>query len=518
MSKDLIIGIDAGTSVIKSIAFDLSGKQIATAAVPNRYFTSKDGAATQPLDQTWQDCAYSLNQLGDKIPELADRVAAAAVTGQGDGTWLIDKDTRPVGDAWLWLDARAGSKAEALRKHPSDIARFKRTGTGLNACQQGTQLAYMMTHFPEQINQAETAFHCKDWLYHNFTGVRATDPSEGCFTFGDYQTGCYSSDVIDFYNLGTYSSLIPPICDGVQTHHPMTRSAAKQTGLLAGTPIVLGYVDIVCSALGAGAYEPGVSVGCTIVGSTGVHIRAQKSAEIKLNCDLKSGYAMVMPIEGIAAQLQTNMASTLNLDWVLGLAEQIAGSLGVNVEKDFFLKLVDDWIVNAQPASLLYHPYISNAGERGPFIDHTASSSFLGLSSNHQFGDLVRGTIEGLGFAARDCYTAMGKVPQEVRLTGGAARSKGLREILSATLGTPVRQSTREETGASGAAMIAAVSLGVFNTMDLCLEEWVTPMLDEQEKPVLELTNKYNRHFPKYISARQALQPIWHQLSNSKGH
>ena len=197
------------------------------------------------------------------------------------------------------------------------------------------------------------------------------------------------------------------------------------------------------------------------------------------------------------------MASTLNLDWVLGLAEQIAGSLGVNVEKDFFLKLVDDWIVNAQPASLLYHPYISNAGERGPFIDHTASSSFLGLSSNHLFGDLVRGTIEGLGFAARDCYTAMGKVPQEVRLTGGAARSKGLREILSATLGTPVRQSTREETGASGAAMIAAVSLGVFNTMDLCLEEWVTPMLDEQEKPVLELTNKYNRHFPKYISARQ---------------
>jgi erythritol kinase len=80
MSKDLIIGIDAGTSVIKSIAFDLSGKQIATAAVPNRYFTSKDGAATQPLDQTWQDCAYSLNQLGDKIPELADRVAAVAVT------------------------------------------------------------------------------------------------------------------------------------------------------------------------------------------------------------------------------------------------------------------------------------------------------------------------------------------------------------------------------------------------------------------------------------------------------
>ena len=56
MSKNLIIGIDAGTSVIKSVAFDLTGRQIAVASVPNRYTTAEDGSATQPLDQTWNDC------------------------------------------------------------------------------------------------------------------------------------------------------------------------------------------------------------------------------------------------------------------------------------------------------------------------------------------------------------------------------------------------------------------------------------------------------------------------------
>lgn len=68
MSKNLIIGIDAGTSVIKSVAFDLTGRQIAVASVPNRYATAEDGSATQPLDQTWNDCVRSLRQLAEAVP------------------------------------------------------------------------------------------------------------------------------------------------------------------------------------------------------------------------------------------------------------------------------------------------------------------------------------------------------------------------------------------------------------------------------------------------------------------
>lgn len=516
MSKDLIIGIDAGTSVIKSIAFDLGGKQLAAAAVPNRYTTGAGGAATQPLDQTWEDCALSLRKLAEMVPDLANRVVAASVTGQGDGTWLVDKSNRPVGDAWLWLDARAGQTAETFRQRNDDIARFLQTGTGLNACQQGAQLAHMRATEPDRLDQATTAFHCKDWLYLNLTGIRATDPSEACFTFGDFKTRNYADDVIGFYDLDKHASLLPPIYDGTETHHPLSKSAATQTGLLEGTPIVLGFVDVVSSALGAGAYEPHTSVGCTIVGTTGVHIRAAHSSNIVLNTELKSGYVMLMPIPGVAAQLQSNMAGTLNLDWVLGIAHQVAVSLKMDVEKEHLLGLIDTWVANAAPASLLYHPYISDAGERGPFIDHTARASFVGLNANHGFGDLVRGTMEGLGFAARDCYGAMGQLPDEVRLTGGAARSKGLREIHSATLSAPVRQSTREEAGAAGAAMIAAVSVGVYDNMENCLNDWVTPLLGAPEAPDPELSETYNSLFPAYVAAREALQPIWHTMADRK--
>src|SRR5476649_641742 len=131
--RDLLVGIDAGTSVIKAVAFDLAGRQIAVASVPNRYTTSADGAAFQSLDQTWADCAQTLRDLGAKVEGLARRTAAVAVTGQGDGTWLVGKGDAPVADAWLWLDARAAQTTRKLRAAPADQSRFESTGTGLAA-------------------------------------------------------------------------------------------------------------------------------------------------------------------------------------------------------------------------------------------------------------------------------------------------------------------------------------------------------------------------------------------------
>ena len=73
---DIIIGIDAGTSVVKAVAFDLNGRQLDSAAVRNKYETGEHGAVTQSLSQTWEDCAKALRGLADKIPNLSERTAA----------------------------------------------------------------------------------------------------------------------------------------------------------------------------------------------------------------------------------------------------------------------------------------------------------------------------------------------------------------------------------------------------------------------------------------------------------
>ncbi|MAW86618.1 MAG: carbohydrate kinase [Phyllobacteriaceae bacterium] len=514
MGGDLIIGIDAGTSVIKSIAFDLSGRQVAVASTPNRYTVRPDGAAFQPLADTWDDCARTLRELGAKVPDLASRTVGLAVTAQGDGTWLVGKDNEPVADGWLWLDARAAPVVRRLRQTDADAARFAKTGSGLNACQMGTQLVRMKEIMPEAVDRAEVALHCKDWLYLNFTGIRACDPSEANFTFGDFRTRRYDDEVIEALGLSGERRLLPEIVDGSQVTHPLSEAAAKATGLKAGTPVSLGYVDVACTALGGGIYTAGAEAGCTIIGSTGMHMRATTPDRVHLNAG-RTGYVMCLPVPGLVAQIQSNMAATLNIDWLLKVASDLMADMGKPVDHRDLIAHIDTWIAAAEPGRGLYHPYISEAGERGPFVDNAARASFIGLSSSHRFPDLVRAVIEGLGLAARDCYDAMGAMPGEIRLTGGAARSKALRAIFSASVNAAVRTSAREEAGAAGAAMMAAVANGVHETMDACIAEWVTPLLGEAEAPDSALASVYARTYPAYRASREALAPVWAQLSET---
>ncbi len=512
MRKDILIGVDSGTSVVKSVAFDLTGQQLASASVPNRYLQLPDGTASQPLAQTWDDCVTTLRELGEKIQDLAQRTAAMAVTGQGDGTWLVGKNDVPVGDAWLWLDSRSAPTVQQMRGTADDLLRFEKTGSGLNSCQQGTQLAHMQSAIPEFLQGVETAFHCKDWLYLKLTGERVTDPSEATFTFGNFRTRQYDDDVIALLGLAGKRSLLPPIIDGSKDTHSLSADASRQTGLLQGTPVSLGFVDVVCTAMGAGIYTQGVDAGCSIIGSTGMHMRVVADRDVTLNPN-RTGYVMVLPVPGIVSQAQSNMAATLNIDWILGMVSELLTDLGSELSKSQLLDKVAHWASLSKPGSLLYHPYISEAGERGPFVNNTARAGFTGLNTSHRFPDMLRAVLEGLGMAANDCYCAMGDKPAEIRLTGGAARSDVMREILSASIDTPVRYSSRGEAGAAGAAMMAAVALGAFDSMDACVDTWVTPLLSELELPDPGLAQTYRNLFPEYLAIREALEPVWNSMA-----
>src|ERR1700685_3888198 len=161
MTRDILLGIDAGTSVIKAVAYSLGGEQIAVAARPNVYQTLGGGQVEQDMHRTWADCAATLRELTERVPDLARRVAAAA---------------EPVGGGLLWLASRAAGltsdylKTDAYREH------YARTGSGLNACMASAQLAWMKRWQPDRIARAATCFHCKDWLYFKLTGARVTDP------------------------------------------------------------------------------------------------------------------------------------------------------------------------------------------------------------------------------------------------------------------------------------------------------------------------------------------------------
>lgn len=508
MRQDLLIGIDAGTSVIKAVAFDTAGQQMAVATRPNLYHTLDNGGVEQDMRRTWSDAAEVVAELSEKIENLADRAVALSVTGQGDGTWLVDADGEPVHDGWLWLDARAATEAQQIAESDGIDEIYRQTGTGVNVCQMRTHLRWMQRHAPELLDQAETAFHCKDWLYFCLTGVRAGDPSESVFTFGDFRVRDYSDVVIEAMGLGGVRRLLPPIVDGSKDSHPLTASAARTTGLPQGLPVILGYVDVACSALGAGIYDPEIRPGLTILGSTGMHIIRVPSADaVKLNAE-RSGYTMTFPSSSYL-QIQTNMVATINLDWWLELGCDLLASQGISRTRRDLLDGLDEQVLATKPRSLLFHPYISHAGERGPFTEPVARASFTGLDQKVRWIDMARSIYDGLALATRDCYTAMGPIPPEIRLTGGAARSLAMKKILADALGVPVRGVDQAEAGAAGAVMLAAVQQGIYPDIASCSEAWLTPRLQDSLPPDASLTASYNHLFKAYIDTRQAMPAIW---------
>ena len=513
MTRPVVIGLDAGTSVIKAVAFASDGTNLAAAAVPNRWQAVAGGGAEQDMAATWAATAATLRQLAERLPGLERRAVALAVTGQGDGTWLVDRDGDPVGPALLWLDARAARIAAALRARSKDPERFAATGTGLAACQQGPQLRWLAEHRPEVLDAAATAFHCKDWLYLRLTGDRATDPSEAALSFGDFRTRDYSRAVLEALGLQDRRHLLPEIVDGTGRHGALSPAAARATGLAAGTPVVLGYIDIVCSALGAGLLDRTGAAGTSIVGSTGMHMRlVRDAAAVTLPAD-RTGYTIAFPAPGAVAQMQSNLAATLNLDWVLDLMAGILAGEGIRRERHELLAGLDRMLEATTPGTLLFHPYISEGGERGPFVDGDARAAFLGLSTRHGHADLVRAVLEGIAFAARDCYAAMGPLPREIRLSGGGARSAMLRQMMAAVLGATVRTVAREEAGAAGAAMMAAVCLGIHSDMQTCADRWVGPHLGPAMEPDSSLAAVYGGLFPAYRAARAAMPPVWRALA-----
>ena len=522
MASDLIIGVDAGTSVIKAVAFDLDGCQIAVASTPNRVLSGADGAAEQDMATTWADTAATLRALGERVPDLAARAVAMATTGQGDGTWLIDADGRPVGPAMLWLDARASREVQALRQTPAAQVIAARAGNALTPSMQSGQLLWLKAHQPERLARAATAMHCKDWLYFKATGVRATSPCEGVYTFGDFKRLNYDDEILTLLGLGNYKRLLPPIVDGTRQHAPLTRSAAAEAGLREGLPVVLPLMDVPLCVLGAGgvAFDAQGAlrrVGCSVLGSTGMHGWVTDDLEGFVPSGA-AGYTIAMPLPGMRVRLVSHMAATLNIDWLLkllaGAAELASGTALPRAE---MLARLEAQVLAAAPGQAIYHPYIAESGERGPFVDACARAQLGGFSTTLGVAGLARAVYEGIALATRDCYAAIGPLPDEIRLSGGAARSAALRQLLASVTGRAVRVSNREECGAAGAAITAAVSIGCRDNVREMLPQWVDAYLDDEvTEPNPRETVFYDQIYEQYHEIARLARAPWRALAQSR--
>ena len=342
-SPDLILGLDAGTSVVKAALFDRHGRELAVVRRPTPLYTPQPAWSETSMHATWSMAAEAIRALLaagiTAAPAGADlaspsrtasrpidpsRIAAVGLTGNMVGAWLVDAQGEPVRDAILWNDGRAQDLIDRLaNEHPGFMSTIFRTSGSV--MQQGCTLPvlrWLADHEPDTLRRAATVLCCKDWIAYKLTGSLQVDPTEASVMPGDAQARGYSEEMIDLFGLRPWQHLFPPVRPSQSIAGQLHAEAAQQTGLVEGTPVIVGAGDVPASAIGLGAVEPGIA--CTLLGTNILNCLVT-AAPVYEPHDI--GVMFCLP-EQRWLRAMINVSGTTSMDWFIAqfCAEEAAAS------------------------------------------------------------------------------------------------------------------------------------------------------------------------------------------------
>ena len=262
-SHEVAVCVDAGTTVIKAVVFDVAGRELVVTRRDTAVRRPARERAEQDMDEVWQAVVDAVVEA----VRAADRpVRLLALTAQGDGAWLVDPSGRPVRPAVLWNDGRAAGVVEGWRADGVLEEAFRRNASLTNAGLPNAVLRTLEVEEPAVLDRASSVLTCGGWLFLRLTGVLGIDTSEASAPWLDIARGDYSDDLLALYGLHHRRHLLPPLVPDEDRVHPLMTAAAEQLGIPAGTPVVLAPYDIVATAVGCGATDPGQAA--CILGTT----------------------------------------------------------------------------------------------------------------------------------------------------------------------------------------------------------------------------------------------------------
>ncbi|MGI9255061.1 MAG: FGGY family carbohydrate kinase [Thermomicrobiales bacterium] len=437
----MLIGLDAGTSVVKAVAFSDDGEVVRVASRPTTTHVPAPGRTEQDIEEVIAAAAATLREVAaGETPRII------GITAQGDGVWLMDAEGKPIRPAILWSDARAAAIVEHWMANGVAVRAFRRSGNMLFPGAAAPTLAYLMTEDPAALAEAATAGYCKDAIVQRLTGVRATDVSDASLPFFNHHTLRYDPELLALYGVAECERLLAPVDPVPGPLRPLSAAGAALTGLPEGVPIHAGPFDLCATTIGAGMDRPGD--GLVIVGTTlgcGVIVDQVETdgapAGMLLALHQPNRWVRVMPA----------MVGTPSLEWALALT-------GIPLDG------LDAALAATNPGAdgLLCLPLLSPAGERAPFVDPAARGQLIGLSLETTGQHILRAVCEGIAYAARHCLDLAGLAPDgAIYMSGGGMKSAGWRQILADVLGKPLLLARQPEVGARGAAMAALDAAGI---------------------------------------------------------
>ena len=494
----LLLGLDAGNTVIKAVLFDRTGRQLAASQRNGASLAPAPGHVERDMEELWSNAAVVIRECLEKAGVGAAAVAAVGCAGHGNGLYLIDRGGRPL-LAIQSLDMRAARLAEELRADGN--------GARLHAIclqepwpsQTPTLLAWVRRHAPEVYAQCGTAFFCKDFVTFRLTGRRVSDISDMSGAgFVRLPDGAYDPGLLEGYGLADAIDLLPEILG--------------PTDIAGGSPPRLRPPP---GSPRARRWSPGSSTWWRAPSaqepapwarprSSPAPGASTRSLPPRPSSTRASSWSRRSPRTG-SWRSSSSATSAANLEWyVRELVER-----GAHHEDPFGAcnRRVAEVTPSAQDP--YFHPFLYGSRE-GAFM----RAGFYGIAGWHGEGHLLRALFEGVAFEHRrhvDVLRSAGVRFDTATLSGGGARSQVWPQMFADVLGIPITVAACAETGALGAAIAAGVGAGVFPDLPAGVQAMTRRHAAFTPDP--DMARHYSERYRTYRMLSEAMRPVWHRMA-----
>jgi len=515
-SGDHVLAIDNGTQSVRALLFDLGGSLIAKSRVElEPYVSDHPGWAEQDPEYYWRSLCEACQELWTISPVPRDAVAGVALTTQRATVINVDGSGTPLRPAIVWLDQR---RAEGMRPVGGLwglaflLVRMRETTAYFMA---EAESNWIRTQQPEIWGRTAKLLFLSGFLTHRLVG-RYVD-SVGCqvgYVPFDYKRLRWASPGDWKWDaLGIEPEMLPELLPPGAVLGEITPSAAEQTGIPAGLPVIAAAADKACEVLGAGCLSPDVA--CLSYGTTAtINTTRDKYVE---QVPFLPPYPAALP-GAYTLEIQIYRGYWM-VSWFkreFGLREvRIASERNIEPEQ-----LFDELVNDVPPGSmgLVLQPYWS-PGVKVPGPE--AKGAIVGFGDVHTRSHIYRAILEGLAYALREggerTEKRSGVRLTELRVAGGGSQSNAAMQITADVFGLPASRPHVYEASGLGAAIDAAVGLGLHPDFPTAVRE-MTHLGDtfDPDPGVHEIYEGLYRQVYRRMYGR--LKPLYERIRQITGY
>lgn len=475
---DLLLALDAGTSGVRTVAFDTSTRVIDNAYRELTQHFPTPGLVEHDALEIADLAVATLREVATRARERGDHVVALGLTNQRETTVAFDRDNGHVGHrALVWQDRRTADACAGLAAAGHEPAVRSTTGLVLDAYFSATKMRWLVDHGALDGARSPALATIDTWLLWWISGgvdngVFVTEASNAARTsLLDLATRDWSPGMIDLFGVPRDAlATVVASCGNFASVH------ADVVPELAGVPVTGVLGDQQAALFGQACFAPGV-VKATY--GTGAFVLAHAGETPPPVVDgLVTTVAWDLGERGLAAYALEGSA------FVAGAAVQwLRDELGfVNRSADL------EALALSVPSSdgVAFVPAFTGLGS--PFWRADARGAITGLSRGVGRAQIARALVEALAYQVRamtDAFATASTAPTELRADGGAAEMDLLMQLQATNSRLPVLRSRSLEATARGAATIAGLGAGVYSSLESLAELWEWDRRFEPEDPAV---------------------------------